>query len=78
MSAARIIQAMGASARLVDGKVKLSGLNTMDSDTAARVLDVARTHKAELLAELREGASVPPVHCPTDPAMAALVSGSSA
>lgn len=72
MSAARAIEAMGATVTLSDGRLRLVGLDTLDSDTAARVLDVARTHKAELLAELREGASAPPVPSTASP-MAALV-----
>ena len=60
MSAARIIESMGASVSLVDGKLKLSGLDRLDRDTAARVLEVARARKAEIVEELREGsASVP-------------------
>ena len=53
MSAARIIENMGASVSLVDGKLRLVGLDRLDWDTAARVLDVARARKAEIMAELQ-------------------------
>lgn len=53
MSAARIIESMGASVSLVDGKLKLAGLDRLERDIAARVLDVARAHKPEIVAELQ-------------------------
>ena len=58
MSAARIITDMGAAVALVDGKVKLSGLDRLPAEVAERVLDVARKHREELAREL-SGASAP-------------------
>ena len=78
MSAARIIENMGASVSLVDGKLRLVGLDRLDRDTAARVLDVARARKAEIVAELQndtertgqrargEAARVPPDASPLE------------
>lgn len=57
MNAARVIEDMGASVSLVDDKVILRGLDKLDKETAARVLDVARAHRAELVMELAGGAS---------------------
>ena len=57
MSAARIIQSLGASVSLTDGKLKLAGLDRLDKETAACVLEVARNHKTEIVAELRGLAS---------------------
>ncbi len=73
MNALAWMQSTGVAVGLTSGGgLELDGLERLDDALYARVLDVARTHKAELLAELREGASAPPVP-PTDPAMAALV-----
>lgn len=58
MSAARIITDMGAAVALVDGKVKLSGLDRLPADVAECVLDVARKHREALVREL-SGASAP-------------------
>lgn len=56
MNAARIIETMGVSVSLVDGKVRLVGLDRLDKETATRVLEVARTRKAEIVEELaRDG-----------------------
>lgn len=61
MSAARIIESLGASVSLVGDKLKLAGLDRLDRDTAARVLDVARAHKPEIVAELgRDTERTPP------------------
>nr|WP_243360947.1 hypothetical protein [Fundidesulfovibrio terrae] len=53
MYAALVIKSMGASISLVDGKVRLAGLDRLDLATAVRVLEVARAHKTEIMAELR-------------------------
>ena len=60
MNAARAIEDMGASVSLVCGKVKVAGLDRLDKETAVRVLDVARSHRAELLTELAGGAAASP------------------
>ena len=52
MSAAKIITCMGATVALVGGKVKLSGLDRLPAEVAARVLTVAREHRDELRREL--------------------------
>ena len=52
MSAARTITEMGAAVALVDGKVKLSGLDRLPADVAERVLTVARERREELRQEL--------------------------
>ncbi|KAF0235301.1 MAG: hypothetical protein FD177_55 [Desulfovibrionaceae bacterium] len=65
MSAAQVIESMGASVSLVGGKLKLAGLDRLDRDTAARVLDVARARRAEIVAEL--GGLVAPVPADTSP-----------
>ena len=52
MSAAKIITGMGAAVALVDGKVKLSGLDRLPADVAERVLAVARERREELRREL--------------------------
>ena len=58
MSAARIITDMGAAVAFVDGKVKLSGLDRLPAEVAARVVAVARRHREDLVREL-SGASAP-------------------
>ncbi|EHJ46931.1 hypothetical protein DFW101_0916 [Solidesulfovibrio carbinoliphilus subsp. oakridgensis] len=58
MSAAEVIKATGVALALVDGKVKLAGLDRLPSDVAERVLNVAREHREELVREL-SGASAP-------------------
>lgn len=73
MNALAWMQSTGVAVGLTSGGgLELDGLERLDDELYARVLDVARTHKAELLAELREGATVPPIP-PTDPSLAALV-----
>lgn len=52
MSAARTITEMGADVALVDGKVKLSGLDRLPAEVAERVLAVARERREELRREL--------------------------
>ncbi len=52
MSAARTITEMGAAVILVDGKVKLSGLDRLPAEVAERVLAVARERREELRREL--------------------------
>lgn len=52
MSAARTITEMGAAVALVDGKVKLSGLDRLPAEVAERVLAVARERREELRREL--------------------------
>ena len=52
MSAARTITNMGAAVALVDGKVKLSGLDRLPAEVAARVVEVARARRDELRREL--------------------------
>ena len=58
MSAAQVIKSMGVALALVDGKVKLAGLDRLPTEVAERVLDVARKHRDELVREL-SGASAP-------------------
>lgn len=52
MSTAKIIADMGAAVALVDGKVKLSGLDRLPATVAERVLAVARERREELRREL--------------------------
>lgn len=52
MSAARSITEMGAAVALVDGKVRLSGLDRLPAEVAARVVEVARARRDELRREL--------------------------
>jgi CTP:molybdopterin cytidylyltransferase MocA len=72
MSAARIIESMGVCVSLVDGKVKLTGLDQLDRGTVARVLEVARSRKTEIVEELRGKAEASPVP-PDTKALEALV-----
>lgn len=58
MNTARTIAAMGASVALVDGKVRLSGLDRLPAAVVERVLAVARERREELRREL-SGASAP-------------------
>jgi len=61
MNALQSIQSLGAVLTLADnGKLKVGGLDRLDRDTAAYILDTARTYKAEIMAELRTGASALP------------------
>jgi len=60
MNAACIIESMGASVALVDGKLKLAGLDRLDRDTAIHVLAVACARKAEIMHELRGKAEASP------------------
>ncbi|MHC1792192.1 hypothetical protein [Solidesulfovibrio sp.] len=52
MSAAKLITDMGATVALVDGKVKLAGLDRLPAEIATRVVAAAREHVAELRREL--------------------------
>lgn len=52
MSVARIITDMGATVALVNGKVRLSGLDRLPAEVAARVVEVARARRDELRREL--------------------------
>ena len=58
MSAAEVLRSMGATVALVDGKLKLAGLDRLRADVAERVQAVARARREELVREL-SGASAP-------------------
>ena len=49
----RKLKSLGASVSHVDGKLKISGLDRLDRDTAVRLLTLAHNYKNEILAELR-------------------------
>jgi len=53
MNVARMLRDLGAVPAMTPaGGLRLMGLSSLDRETAARVLDVARKHKAAILAEL--------------------------
>lgn len=63
MSAARVLRDLGAVPELTpEGGLRLVGLSALGRETAVRVLDVARTRKAEILAELKVSAAASSAH----------------
>ncbi|GAB6036975.1 hypothetical protein JCM15519_15340 [Fundidesulfovibrio butyratiphilus] len=52
MNPARVLSDLGVSVSLVEDKIKLSGLDRLAPDAAARAVEVAKASRAEIIATL--------------------------